>query len=324
VKPFVFLLVLLSAGDAAAYCRARTVDESNGGGPECKSSIAGCADPGSCGVPVYFPNRCIGWTVHDRASRQLSYDAAVGLIERAFRRWTDAKCEGGAHPSVEARYLGPTACGERFRHDRPSASSFVFKDDAWPGARVSPTGIAAIADDLAVTRRQQDTDDGEIVGATIEVNTNQYRFAIGEEVPIDAYDLEYVMTHEIGHFLGIAHSDTDDSVMRERTGPGKQDPTLRPDDVAAICALYPPDGARDTAQGTRSSATCNPMPRNGFAAACEEAPPGARSCAMGTAEAPPSLAAIVAVAAVLFRRLTRRARARCHSWDGEKRLVRRG
>jgi hypothetical protein len=323
VKLFLFLLVLLASSDAAAYCRARTVDESNGGGAECRSSIAGCSATKGCGVPVYFPNRCIGWTVHDRASRQISYDVAVGVIERAFRRWSDVECEGGEHPSIEARYLGPTACGERFRHDRPSASSFVFKDDEWPGARVSATGVAQIADDLAVTRRQQETDDGEIVGATIEVNTSQYRFATGEEIPIDAYDLEYVMTHEIGHFLGLAHSDTDDSVMRERTGPGKQDATLRPDDVAAICALYPPDGTRDTIKGTRASATCNPMPRNGFAAACEGDPPAARSCAMGTAEAPPSLALLIAVAGVALRRLTRKASARCHSWDGETRVVRR-
>jgi MYXO-CTERM domain-containing protein len=64
-------------------------------------------------------------------------------------------------------------------------------------------------------------------------------------------DLRNTLTHEVGHFVGFAHvpphlagapQDTW-STMEEHTGPGViWMRSLAPDDVAGVCAVYPPSG----------------------------------------------------------------------------------
>ena len=67
-------------------------------------------------------------------------------------------------------------------------------------------------------------------------------------VPATSYDLPSILTHEVGHFLGMAHS------TEPCTVGGDDCPTMNPfyttgsdayrsleaDDVAGICAVYPP------------------------------------------------------------------------------------
>ncbi|MDB4933903.1 MAG: hypothetical protein JWP87_875 [Labilithrix sp.] len=64
-----------------------------------------------------------------------------------------------------------------------------------------------------------------------------------------------VITHEVGHYIGIAHSREPQAIMAEsycnldnRCEKGKVAARrLAPDDIAAVCALYPPDGATSSA-----------------------------------------------------------------------------
>jgi len=97
---------------------------------------------------------------------------------------------------------------------------------------------------------------GTILYAVIEVNTTAWRFAtrdLGEGI-----DLQTVVTHEVGHFIGPAHGggpntlmaarlcDSGDRCARDRVS------SRRPatDDIAAVCALYPP-GCRMRAPAER-------------------------------------------------------------------------
>ncbi|MBJ81052.1 MAG: hypothetical protein CMH60_07025 [Myxococcales bacterium] len=52
-------------------------------------------------------------------------------------------------------------------------------------------------------------------------------------------DLQSVMTHEVGHFIGLDHSTHYDSTMTASYGGGTGDRTLSCDDTEAACALYP-------------------------------------------------------------------------------------
>ncbi|MDP7038114.1 MAG: matrixin family metalloprotease [Myxococcota bacterium] len=52
-------------------------------------------------------------------------------------------------------------------------------------------------------------------------------------------DLQSVMTHEVGHFIGLDHSNHYDSTMTATYGGGTSDRTLSCDDTEAACALYP-------------------------------------------------------------------------------------
>lgn len=53
-----------------------------------------------------------------------------------------------------------------------------------------------------------------------------------------AIDLESVVTHEIGHVLGLAHSRVKDSVMYPSISPRIKKVDLREDDVRGVQALY--------------------------------------------------------------------------------------
>ncbi len=63
----------------------------------------------------------------------------------------------------------------------------------------------------------------------------------GQSTPDCAYiDLQNTVTHEVGHFIGLAHSSVAGSTMIATTGPretSKRD--LAADDVAGVCAIYP-------------------------------------------------------------------------------------
>lgn len=53
-------------------------------------------------------------------------------------------------------------------------------------------------------------------------------------------DLQNTVTHEAGHFVGLAHSPVSGATMNATTSPGDTAKrALAPDDVAGVCAIYP-------------------------------------------------------------------------------------
>jgi len=93
-------------------------------------------------------------------------------------------------------------------------------------------------------------DDGQILDADIEVNEVDYQWAIIPDGPIsvhdygNAYDLASALTHEMGHFIGLAHTCVmdGDPVRYDEHGAVVPDcAMLGGDDAAAILAatMYP-------------------------------------------------------------------------------------
>jgi hypothetical protein len=72
-------------------------------------------------------------------------------------------------------------------------------------------------------------------------------WSLEEDTPDGAYDFRSTLLHEIGHVLGLDHSNAPGAVMRARLSSGQQRRALTDDDLAGIRALYgdgtpPPPG----------------------------------------------------------------------------------
>jgi hypothetical protein len=73
--------------------------------------------------------------------------------------------------------------------------------------------------------------------------------------PFTAYDLESVVTHELGHALGLDHSNVAGAVMLPTLGKGQQGRVPTADDIAGVRALY---GEQPTATATTPASTPTP------------------------------------------------------------------
>ena len=85
-------------------------------------------------------------------------------------------------------------------------------------------------------------------------------------------DLVSIVTHEVGHFIGIAHSPIPSAVMYYSYALGSIKRTLTPDDIAAVCAIYPPSVQK----------TCDPTPPGGLASGCSTG--GSKGCGVSGSE----------------------------------------
>jgi hypothetical protein len=151
---------------------------------------------------------------------------------------------------------------------------------------------------------------GEILGADMELNmADILPFKTAEPLGGDDYDLLSVITHEAGHFLGLAHSDVPSSTMYSDVKRGQSyTRRLTPDDIGAICEAYRPNGDRTVLDKKLTGAPqCNPTPRNGFSSECADAPSG---CSVGR-RGSSGFGVVLSLLAFAARKRARRSAAVC-------------
>jgi predicted Zn-dependent protease len=92
---------------------------------------------------------------------------------------------------------------------------------------------------LAITASSTALLTGEILDADILFNPG-IDFSLDATTPSDKYDFESVLTHEVGHLLGLDHSAILSATMFPRVGVGISAPrVLSSDDIAGISSIYP-------------------------------------------------------------------------------------
>lgn len=234
---------LFTASRADAYCRSTTCDS--------KVETCGIHPTTRCptsGLPLYWPDTCVTFGVNQAGSPKwgITYDEANEAAQRAFQSWISADCGGGQRPSMGVVALGQVECdrveynypetGEDFPPG-PNANIIVFRDASWPYAE-DPTSERTT---LALTTITYLKDTGEIVDADIEINSAKVQLSTSNTNITN--DLQAILTHEAGHFLGLAHSEVQEATMHRLYNVNVGDATLRSlanDDRRGICDLYPP------------------------------------------------------------------------------------
>jgi hypothetical protein len=227
-----------------------------------------------------WPVRTLRLRIADDTSADVAAPDLRAAIRRSLATWTRADgctdielLDDGSPLGLRTNLMGGLHDGE---------NRIVFREEAWPPA----LGPETLAITTIVYRRST----GEILDADIDVNAVDHAWSATDVPRPGANDVENTITHELGHFLGFAHVADPEATMYGRSDPGdiaKRD--LSPDDVRAVCEVYPRGSRTPGGEGPRSSLHSD----------CAAAPPrGGASSAAGALFAGLTLA--------LWRRLRRR------------------
>jgi len=248
-------LVVLAPGEASAFCRSTTCRST--GDSDCGKDDDGCPTKGA---RLFWPSSCISYACNEVGTQFLDPVDTRAAIKKTFQAWTDVKCPDGRTASMAFQEREPVSCKKsEYNKEKPNLNVVLFQDDDWRYRGIDGT--------LAKTSVTYNDETGEIYDADIEVNTAFNKITLSDTRP--EYDLQAILTHEVGHFIGVAHSADSTAVMYASYSPGSlAQRQLSPDDIDAVCAIYPPE----------SGVACLVEPRNGFSAECDE--PVVTSCAV--------------------------------------------
>lgn len=285
------LVTCTLALDAGAFCRTRvdgTAARIRGDAPD----QDGCY---GVGREIYWPNQCISYQLYSSA-QLVALSELRQVVAGAFAKWTLSSCalteeEANANPasrvSLDVRDLGNSDCPHAGKKDPdqpgynktgPNQNLIVFRDGSWPYKNDDPNDPNLA---LGVTTATYDTETGVILDADIELNSFEVKIK-AHDVTSDDYDLANILTHEVGHFLGIGHSLVEDSTMYLSAPLGEtRKQFLKLDDLHAICTTYPPSSPAVRVSGPEPilALACDPRPAGGAQRTCNEDESG---CSVGT------------------------------------------
>src|SRR5882724_3479383 len=256
LAPLVALAMLAGARTAEAFCRTMTC------GKECE------LDPDTqcpIGIPIAWPQYCLSYSMQYQASRKVDLDTATSILEKAFSAWQEVSCPSGGPPSIVLDHsYGSVACAaHEYNQADGNANVIMFHDDAWP--------YSSQGDILALTTVTYSKKTGDIYDVDMEINGTM-NLSTSDIVDPEGFDLQSIVTHEAGHFLGLAHSQDPDATMWAEYSAGTDGfRDLSDDDIAAICTVYPPATVDNV---------CDFTPRQGFSPDCGIYPSGGGSCAV--------------------------------------------
>ena len=182
--------------------------------------------------------RSVAWRVHSGGQPGLGLDASVGAFNVALQTWDD-----DAGTNIRYSYAGTTGAATGFR-DTDGVNTILFED---PGDTGDPGpfdcgsgGVIAVGGPWfdGSTRTYQ----GRTFHPAIEADivTNDGTSCFFQSNPRAA---EEVFAHELGHTLGLGHSQTRDALMYARAHDDGRGARLDADDRAAVAELYGSGGS---------------------------------------------------------------------------------
>ena len=262
------LVASFSADRASAYCRMTTDGSSQIGDAPCPTE----------GAPLYWKNPCLTYAIDYHGSVWMDFEDVESAVDQSFASWESVDCDSreaqlnpANPPNLIFKGLQSSDCRRAEVNSTGNVNTVAFLDPFQDPCADRPYSPFA----FAVTIVRYNTSTGEILDADMMINdqlaTRQFAGGPYANCPDSGCpagnpgeaDLASIVTHEAGHFIGIGHSEVDDATMfasAARTSIEKR--TLDPDDIEAVCDIYPPDSG-DLDQ------SCDWTPTGGLELNCE-------------------------------------------------------
>lgn len=163
-------------------------------------------------VPVYLDQRLYPF---------LTAEEVEGALQEAIQAWMAVDCA-----TISLSFEG---------YLEASAEQGIYI--VWPST--SEEGPAALSGEAAAITETYIDGSGRIFRADMFLNAFNYSWTVSDgPLSPEAVDLQAVLTHELGHAIGLGHS-RDRLATMFFSGGSASLRTLEPDDASASCFLYP-------------------------------------------------------------------------------------
>lgn len=246
----------LGATRASAFCRMTTSQRAPTIAEPCVLPDMN-ADPPEFFLEWRRPCTSIALSV-ERPPSSMTEEQVYAVLDRSIATWEGVSC-GGSPVGIQIAVLSEqsTCIEPLYRDGGGNVNAVMFIDD-WTEREYDSGAFA-----LTTVWHRRST--GEILDADMEINELRGPYEVCPPMGCTedrGVDLENVITHELGHYLGLAHSTNMDATMFASAVAGetiKRD--LDADDVEGLCAVYPPGSP---------AGECEFTPRGGLDLGCDE------------------------------------------------------
>lgn len=218
LTPLISLLVLASLTlEAPAYVRSVT----------------------EAGDEVHWFTRCIPIWLNQTGSSRIPMAEVERDLSNSLQAWDRVSCA-----ELAFSYEGLTTSAEIGFDPTPNADNQnIVAFQSGQGSWIHDPRAVGLT---TVTMCQNDTPScaaGTILDADIELNEVGFELTSSSARAVKM-DLANTLTHEVGHLLGLDHSEREEATMYAEAPLGETEKrTLSTDDEAGICEIFPRDSA---------------------------------------------------------------------------------